>query len=68
MHNLQCVLDIWIMVYPVPNVIDFSRYNMKWSGKNEILRGKFHVVSPFPLHFMLFRGNFDYFLDSVEHI
>ena len=30
-----------------------------------ILRGIFHVLSCFPLHFMLYRGNLDYFLDSV---
>ena len=30
-----------------------------------ILRGIFHVVSCFPLHFMLYRGNLDYFSDSV---
>ena len=30
-----------------------------------ILRGIFHVVSCFPLHFMFFRGNFDRFFNSV---
>ena len=54
------------MPYTVPKVIDFPRYNMKCSGVNEILSGIFHVVSRFPLHFILFRGNFDYFLDNVE--
>ena len=39
---------------------------MKFSGENVILRGIFHVVSRFPLHFMFYRGNFDYFLDSVQ--
>ena len=41
---------------------------MKCSGENVILRGIFHIhiISRFPLHFMLYRGNFDYFLDSVE--
>ena len=38
---------------------------MKCSGVNVILHGKFHVVSCFPLHFMLYRGNMDYFSDSV---
>ena len=28
--------------------------------------GIFHEVSRFPLHFMLYRRNSDYFLDSVE--
>ena len=37
----------------VAKVIDFSRYNMKWSRENEILRGIFHVASRFPLLFML---------------
>ena len=39
---------------------------MKCNGKNVILRGIFHVVSCFPLHFMLYRGNLDYFLDSEQ--
>ena len=30
-----------------------------------ILRGIFHLVSRFPLHFMLYRGNLDLFSDSV---
>ena len=33
------------------------------SVENVILRGIFYVVSRFPLHFMLYRGNFDYFFD-----
>ena len=53
----------------VSKEIDFPRYNMKYSGGNVILSGIFHVVSCFPLHFMLYRGNLDYFLDSaVENI
>ena len=52
----------------VPKEIDFPRYNMKMkcSGENMILRGKFHVVSCFPLHFILYHRNLDYILDSVE--
>ena len=38
---------------------------MRCSGENVILRGIFHVLSCFPLHFMLYCGNLDYFLDSV---
>ena len=40
---------------------------MKCSGENVILRGIFHIhiISRFPLHFMLYRGNLDYFLDGV---
>ena len=30
-----------------------------------ILRGIFYVVFRFPQHFMLYRGNLDYLLDSV---
>ena len=41
------------IVHTVPKVINFSRYNMKCSGENVILRGIVHVVSCFPLHFML---------------
>ena len=33
-----------------------------------ILRGKFHVVPGFPLHFMLYRGNLDCFSNSVEGV
>ena len=40
---------------------DFPRYIMKCSGENVILRGIFHVVTGFPLHFMLYRGNLDCF-------
>ena len=42
--------------------INFPRYHMECSGENEILRGIIHVVSLLPLHFMLYRGNLDYFL------
>ena len=48
--------------YTVPKVFDFPRYNRKYSGQNEILRGIFHVVSRFPVHFALYLGNLDYFL------
>ena len=33
-----------------------------------ILRGIFHVVSGFSLHFMLYRGNLDCFSNSVFHL
>ena len=36
---------------------------MKCSGENVILRGIYHVVSCFPLHFMLYRRILDYFSD-----
>ena len=39
---------------------------MKCSRENVILREIFHVVSCFPLHFMLYRGNLDDFSDSVR--
>ena len=51
--------------YTVPTEIDFPRYNMKCSEENVILRGIFHVVSCFPLHCMLYRGNLDCFSNSV---
>ena len=38
---------------------------MKCSGENVILRGIVHVVSGFPLHFMLYRGNLDCFSNRV---
>ena len=56
----------WWWLCTVPKLIDFPRYNMKCSGENAILRGIFHVVSCFPLHFMLYLGNLDYFSDSVQ--
>ena len=51
--------------FTVPKEIYFPRYNMKCSGENVILRGKFHVLG-FPLHFMLYRGNLDCFSSSAE--
>ena len=54
-----------LQLYTVPMVIDFPQYNMKCFGGNEIPRGIFHVVSGFPPHFMLYRGNLDYFFDSI---
>ena len=56
LNNFRCT---------VPKEIYFPRYNMKCSGENVILRGIVHVVSCFPLHFMLYHGNLDYFSDSV---
>ena len=41
---------------------------MKCSGENVILRGIFHVVSCFPLHFMLYRENLNYFSYSVYNV
>ena len=52
-------------MYTVPQEFNFARYNMKCSGENLLLREKFHVVSCFPQHFMLYRGNVDCFSDSV---
>ena len=51
--------------YTVPKIINFPRYNMKCSGENVILLGIVHVVSRFPLHFMLYRGNLECFSSSV---
>ena len=53
--------------YTVPKEIDFPQYNMNCSGENVILRGIVHVVlvSCFPLHFMIYRGNFDCFSYSL---
>ena len=46
-------LFLQFVLYTVTKVIDFPQYNMKCSGENVILRGIFHVVSCFLLHFML---------------
>ena len=51
--------------HTVPKESNFPRYNMKCSRKNVIIRRLFLVVSCFPLHFMLYRGNLDYFSDSA---
>ena len=49
--------------YTVPKEIDFPRYYMKCCVENEILRGIFRVVSRFPLHFVFYLENLDYFFD-----
>ena len=41
---------------------------MKFSGENVILRGIFHVVSRFPLQFMLYCGNLDYFSNRATFL
>ena len=48
------------VLYTVPKEINFSRYDMKCSGENVILRGIFLVVSCSPLHFMLSRNHYHY--------
>ena len=50
--------------YPKSNRLS-ARYKIKCGGENVILRGIFHVVSGFPLHFMLYRVNLDCFSNSV---
>ena len=54
--------------YTLPKEIHFPRYNMKFSGDNVILQGIVHVVSCFPLHFMLYSENLDFFSDSVNAV
>ena len=51
--------------HTVPKKIDFPRYNITRSRENVILRRMFHVVSCFPLHFMLYRENLDCFFNSA---
>ena len=53
------------IAHTVLKVIDFPRYNMKFSGENVILRGIVYVVSRFPLHFMFYRRNLDHFSKSA---
>ena len=66
-----CVLEIQYCIKilcqsfnTAPKEINFPRYNMKCSRENVILRGIFYLVSCFPLHFMLYHGNLEYFSDS----
>ena len=49
-------------------VIYFPRYNTECSNENWTLGGIFRVVSRFPLHFVLYRGNLDYLWDSVAAV
>ena len=55
-------------MYTVPKEIDFPQFNMKCSGENVILCGIFHVCRMMfsILHFMFYRGNLDYFSESVN--
>ena len=63
----QCHHHVKGLTYcTVPKEIDFPRYNMKCSGENVKIRGIFHVLSCFPLYFILYRRNFDHFSDSVH--
>ena len=48
------IIYILRSIFTVRKVIDFPRYNTKCIGDNEILRGIFHVVYCFPLHFVLY--------------
>ena len=65
--------EMIVLQYPVASVhcpkgnrlSGLPRYNMKCSRENVILRGIFYLVSCFPLHFMLYHGNLEYFSDSV---
>ena len=73
--SVMTVLLLLLCAYPlhctVPKEIYFPWYNMKRSRENltvslhDGLRGIVHMVSCFPLHFMLCRGNLDYFSGSV---
>ena len=57
----------WVQRYSIFATLSHCpRYNTKCSGENEIRRGIFRLVSCFPLHFVLYLGNFDNFLDSVS--
>ena len=53
-------------LHTVPKEINFPRYNMKCGMKSEIQRRILCVISRFPLHFVLYFGNFDYFFYSVH--
>ena len=63
---LEFVVMNYLARYEEEEEHTLSRYNMKCSGENEILREILHVVSRFPLHFMLFRGNFDSLSNSEQ--
>ena len=65
LYTIQASIGIKIGLKTVPKKIYFPRYNMKCCEENVILGRIFHVVSCFPLHFMLYCGNLDYVSDSV---
>ena len=49
-----------VVVWCAQNFPRYTLYsNMKYNVENEILSGIFHVVSRFPLHFVLYLGNCD---------
>ena len=52
-------------VIPEIIVIECSAALNYFSRENEILRGIFHVIFRFPLHFMLYRENLDYIFNSA---
>ena len=56
---------IWILPLHCPKDNRFSVIEHEIE-KKIILRGIFHVVSRFPVHFLLYHGNLDYFSDSVQ--
>ena len=49
----------------VPKVIDFPRYNMKCSGDNVDTTRNISCSISFSSTFHVYRGNLDYFMDSV---
>ena len=46
--KLPSLREHWL--YTVPKLIDFPQFNMKCSGGNVMLRGRFCAVSGFPLY------------------
>ena len=54
----------WILHCP-KGIHTFRDISWNVIGENVILRGIFHVVSCFPLHFMLYCGNLDCFSNSI---
>ena len=65
-NNKKSLPQIYICIH-CPKVNRFFRdLSRNVAGKNEILHEIFRVVCRFPLHFALYLGNLDYFLDSVH--
>ena len=54
----QVTVQICLLPCTVPTKIDFPRYNTKFSGENEILRGIVHVVSSFSSTFRVISWTF----------
>ena len=64
MHCSKNNLNICLKAEPVTAAADATVFLWFLCWISACLRGIFHAVSCLQLHFMLYRGNLDYFSDS----